>query len=326
MINSTLLLTKNQYTSSANAVYKHQIEQFISLFQEKSQKELRIIHALRCLENVFDTVYASQSWIARKAGVARESVSRCVTRLEEQGVLVTVYRPNKTCLYKFAEIFQLIEVRNALVRFVRAFNYTKIKLLFQAFIPNVTRKIYVSNSSKQYQSINRVKKTTTNNTHTHSYARAHKKGDMLTLNWTIAGHEVRDCFDKSAIAYADKQPIPGDVTDHVKYYFGIVKKYYSKNITEIAYNGAQQSVSDLKLAPHVRYIDPIKPLVPMLLSDNTDKYKTESSKLPQWKGYDTKQHYESDKFDWSNMTFEERVALRRKLVAKGEYRSHKLTQ
>lgn len=79
--------------------------------------------------NRFERVYFTQSYVAEKLGIRRETANRLIAKLCKLGILVKEYRHMTSCNYYLDKVFNNLDLRSALKPFYWACKYLPITLL-----------------------------------------------------------------------------------------------------------------------------------------------------------------------------------------------------
>src|ERR1700733_3106707 len=79
--------------------------------------------------NRFERVYFTQSYVAEKLGIRRETANRLIAKLCNMGVVAKEYRHMTSCNYYLNKVFNNLELRNALKPLYWACKYLPITLL-----------------------------------------------------------------------------------------------------------------------------------------------------------------------------------------------------
>lgn len=105
----------------------------VLFFESLSEAEREVLNYLLVWGNSFNSLYFTQSTIARGIGRSRGHVNRALYIFESCGLIASNYRHKTSNLYKISVWFQDIKVREKLAYLFKAFRWFPIALLATQF-------------------------------------------------------------------------------------------------------------------------------------------------------------------------------------------------
>lgn len=115
VMNNTKSVKKNQVCKKNNFLPMREItdspEKF---FSHMPGKQLALLNALISWCMRYDTVYVSQSTLAKQVGVCREYCNEVIQKFESMGIVRRISRPWRSCIYVLSSYFAHPGVRSRL--------------------------------------------------------------------------------------------------------------------------------------------------------------------------------------------------------------------
>lgn len=233
-------ITKQESEFKAPVALFSGIDQLLDYFNKLPRRQRDLLDNIFFPANRHKEVFPTQSTLGKKSKLSRSYTNKILLKFEKQGIIARNYRHMTSNLYKVAEIFNELNVREKLRQLFPAFKYLPLVLcLARGYTIKTINDTQTNISLASNIYITNPKGIKDDNRHPLARAVMQHAAEnpippsiqkLKSLNLTKAGQIRLTCFPDEAIEYAaEKLKYAKNARDPYALFFSVCKDYCQNN-------------------------------------------------------------------------------------------------